>query len=69
MASKTPATPLGTPGTTPDGQHLPNSHRDSVLESLGKAITDPIREASEEDTPGEQSENATPADRAARQGH
>ncbi len=72
MASKTPATSSrtsnGTPGAAPDGQHLPG-HQDSVLESLGKAITDPLREASEEDTTDEQSDTAAPADRAARQGH
>jgi hypothetical protein len=69
MASKTTATSPHPPRATPDGEHLPPTHQDSILESLGKAITDPIREASEEDTTDQRSDTTEPADRTARQGH
>lgn len=69
MASKPPATSPRTPDATPDRQHRPPDHRDSILESLGKAITDPVREASEKEHTHGQVDTAEPADRAARRGH
>ncbi len=68
MPSNTSASP-NTPHSTPDGRPLKPGHQDSVLESLGKAITDPIREASEDESTDVDSGKAEPEDRAARHGH